>query len=257
MEKEKLRKADIFSGSIISLFGLWILLQSLKMPMKGSWGGVQNVWYVSPAIFPLFIGSMIMLLGLMLIRTAYRETGPEKIQQMFRWLGSSELLIYLKSESVIRFYAVCILFLAFIFLNIPRIDFLLCSILFLVAFISMFYLDNSILLKKMLCFYLGGSAVFILWFISGLPEKLSAVSEYPSDWPALMFILSYIAYAWKVIPADSESGELFRKKYRTALIIAIVTPFFICTVFKYFLLVPMPTEGLVVSLMDTIRYMDF
>jgi hypothetical protein len=52
MEKEKLRKADIFSGGIISLFGLWVISQALKMPMKDSWGGVQNVWFVSPALFP-------------------------------------------------------------------------------------------------------------------------------------------------------------------------------------------------------------
>jgi hypothetical protein len=42
MEKDKLRKADIFSGAIISLFGLWIILQALKMPMKDSWGGVPS-----------------------------------------------------------------------------------------------------------------------------------------------------------------------------------------------------------------------
>jgi hypothetical protein len=54
LEKENLRKADVYSGAVISLFGLWIVLQAIKMPMKDSWGGVQNVWYVSPAIFPLF-----------------------------------------------------------------------------------------------------------------------------------------------------------------------------------------------------------
>jgi hypothetical protein len=56
LEIEKLRKADIFSGVIISLFGLWVVGQALKMPMKDSWGGVQNVWFVSPALFPLFVG---------------------------------------------------------------------------------------------------------------------------------------------------------------------------------------------------------
>ena len=70
MEKDKLRRADMFSGSLICLLGLWIISQALKMPMKDSWGGVQNVWFVSPAIFPLFVGAMITLLGAMLIRTA-------------------------------------------------------------------------------------------------------------------------------------------------------------------------------------------
>jgi hypothetical protein len=32
MEKEKLRKADIFSGVIISLFGLWVVGQASRCP---------------------------------------------------------------------------------------------------------------------------------------------------------------------------------------------------------------------------------
>ena len=75
LEKDKLRKTDIYSGAAICLFGLWIILQALKMPMKDSWGGVQNVWYVSPAIFPLFVGCMIMLLGALLCRTALKMVG--------------------------------------------------------------------------------------------------------------------------------------------------------------------------------------
>ncbi len=38
LEKENLRKADVYSGAIICLFGLWVVLQALKMPMKDSWG---------------------------------------------------------------------------------------------------------------------------------------------------------------------------------------------------------------------------
>jgi hypothetical protein len=56
MEKERLRKADVFCGGIIFLFGAWIVWQAFNMPMKDSWGGVQNVWFVSPALFPLFVG---------------------------------------------------------------------------------------------------------------------------------------------------------------------------------------------------------
>ena len=75
LEKDKLRKADVYSGIVIFLFGAWIVWQASKMPMKDSWGGVQNVWFVSPALFPLFIGGMIMLLGLLLSRTALKAIG--------------------------------------------------------------------------------------------------------------------------------------------------------------------------------------
>ncbi len=75
LDKEKLRKADVFSGIVFFLFGLWIVYQAFKMPMKDSWGGVMNVWYVSPALMPLFIGFTIMLLGAMLCRVALKSIG--------------------------------------------------------------------------------------------------------------------------------------------------------------------------------------
>ena len=156
MEKDKLRKADIFSGSLIFILGLWIMSQALKMPMKDSWGGVQNVWFVSPAIFPLFVGSVISLLGGLLIRTAMKEVGLEALKNVLRWLMGPECIRFLKTASSMRFYAMLILFFSFVYLNIPRIDFFLCSILFLIVFISMFYFEDDTLLKKLLKFYLFG-----------------------------------------------------------------------------------------------------
>jgi hypothetical protein len=41
------------------------------------------------------------------------------------------------------------------------------------------------------------------------------------------------------------------------MILSVAAPFLIGPVFKYLLLVPMPTEGLVVVLMDAVRYWDF
>jgi hypothetical protein len=39
--------------------------------------------------------------------------------------------------------------------------------------------------------------------------------------------------------------------------VAVVAPFIICPIFKYFLLVPMPKEGLVVALLDAVWYFEF
>ena len=253
MDKDKLRKADIFSGGIFFLLGLWIIGQALKMPMKDSWGGVQNVWFVSPALFPLLVGGMISLLGVLLIRTAFKAVGKEGLRITLQWLLSRNLITYLSGNPTLRFYAMVVLFLSFVFLNIPRIDFFLCSILFLVVFISMFYFDDDTLLKKLFFFYLVGIGSFIIYFILGLPAKLAMVLPFPNDWLALVFIVAYLIYAWMLI----RNAPALRKKYRTSLILAIVTPFLIVSIFKYFLLVPMPKEGLVVTVMDAIWYADF
>lgn len=253
MDKDKLRKADIFSGGIIMLFGIWVVSQALQMPMKDSWGGVQNVWFVSPALFPLFVGAMIALLGALLIRTALKSVGLAGLQAVLGWLASRDLLQYLKSASNLRFYAMVILFFSYVFLAIPRVDFFACSVLFLIAFISMFYFDDDHLLKKLMGFYLVLAMGLLLFFVFQLPPALENSLPYAGDWLTLGLIGVYSGYTWQTIRGNPQ----LRKKYRTCLILAVAAPFTIGPVFKYFLLVPMPTEGLVVAVMDAIWYWDF
>jgi hypothetical protein len=253
LSTEKLRRADIFSGVVISLFGLWVISQALKMPMKDSWGGVQNVWFVSPALFPLFVGLVIVLLGIGLTVHALKIEGLRGLTETLAWLKSAQLIHFLKSEPMMRFHAIVVLLFSFVFLNVPRIDFFLCSVLFLTAFISMFYLDDPLLLLKMLRFYIAGTIVFIVWFALGMPATLETFWPYSADWLTLAFILAYGAYVFRLTRGD----RLLRQKYKTGLILSVAAPFTIGPVFKYFLLVPMPTEGLIVVVMDAIRYWDF
>ena len=253
MDKDKLRKADIFSGGVIMLFGLWIVSQALQMPMKDSYGGVQNVWYVSPALLPLFVGAMIALLGGLLIRTALKTVRLRGLQETLGWLTSANLARYLVTPALFRFYAMIVLFFSFVFLQIPRIDFFLCAVLFLVVFITMFYFDDDTLLKKFLAVYLAGT--FVMWgfFVFGGAAFLETFLPYAGDWLTLVFIVLYGLYAWTLV----RSIPSLRRKYRTALILAVAAPFTIGPIFKYFLLVPMPKEGMVVALLDAIRYWDF
>ena len=253
MDKDKMRKADIYSGAAICLFGLWIILQALKMPMKDSWGGVQNVWYVSPAIFPLFVGSMIMLLGALLCRTALKMVGFKTFGETVRWLLSKALWHFLNSIPNLRFYTIAVLFLSFVYLTIPRIDFFISAVLFLVVFITSFYFDDAMLLKKLLFFYLAGIIVLILYFALGLNDPLGRIVPFPADILTICFIVSYSVYAWKLI----RRNPMLRIKYRTAMIIAFVSPFIVGIIFKYFLLVLMPSEGLIVAVMDYFWYFEF
>ncbi len=253
MDKEKLRKADFFSGGIIMIFGLWVISQALKMPMKDSWGGVQNVWFVSPALFPLFVGAMIAFLGALLIRTAVKTVGIEGLRSVLSWLFSRDLFGFLQTASMMRFYAIVVLLFCFVFLNIPRVDFFLCSLLFLSVFITMFYLDDEALLKRLLLLYIAGSALFMLILATGASAALESVLPRFGDWFTIAFILAYCIYAWTLIRGDLA----LRKKFRTSLVLAVAAPFVIGPVFKYLLLVPMPSEGIVVMVLDAVWYWDF
>ncbi len=253
MEKETLRKADFFSGIVIALFGAWILFHGLQMPMKDSWGGVQNVWFVSPALFPLFVGSVVVVLGLLLSRHAWKTLGWAAMAGAARWLISRSCAVYLLQESALRFYAIGVLFLSYVYLYVPRVDFFLCSVLFLAAFITQFHLDQAWLLRKLFRFHLLGAAALLVYFATGLGSLLGRSLPFVSDFLVLGFLLAYILYTWTLVRTDPG----LRRRLRTGLIVAVVTPFVIGPVFKYFLLVPLPFEGLVVELMDTLRYMEF
>lgn len=253
MEKEKLRKADIFSGAIIVLFGAWVVSMGFQMPMKDSWGGVQNVWFVSPALFPLFVGFMIMLLGALLCRTGLKSVGIKTFKKTIDWLLSDQMVDCMKTMPMIRFYAIATLFFSFIYLTIPRIDFFICSVLFLCVFTTMFYFDDDTLLIKLFRFYLAGVVAFLLYFAFGLNALLSRATIFMADILAIIFVCTYCLYAWKLIG----DRAALQRKYRISLIIAFAAPFTIGLFFKYFLLVPMPCEGLIVTFLDYIWYFEF
>lgn len=253
LDKDKLRKADVFSGAAVFLFGLWVLSQALRMPMKDSWGGVMNVWFVSPALMPLFVGAMIMLLGALLCRTGFKAIGFEEFKSTLRWLVGAELKRVLASDASVRFYAIAALFLTLVYINLPRIDFFLCAILFLTVFITMFFFLDDRLLRAFLRFYLTGEALLLLFFALGLHRPSGETPSLLPDLLTLAFIALYVGYVWLRVRARAELG----KKFRVGLLVSLLTPFVIGPVFKYFLMVPLPKEGLVVAALDYVWYLEF
>ena len=159
IDVEKLRKADVFSGLLVIVLGLFIIFQALQMPMKDSYGGVQNVWYVSPALFPLLVGGTLILLGILLMRTALRTIGVAGVTSVLSFLTSSRFLSFLKERETIRFYGIVLNLLLFVFIMIPRVDFFIAATTFLFIFFSMFYCLDERHLPIIISLLLGGAAL--------------------------------------------------------------------------------------------------
>mgnify|MGYP000016157976 CR=1 FL=1 len=253
MDTEKLRKADIFSGTAIFILGLIIISQGFQMPMKDSYAGVQNVWYVSPALFPMFVGAMLALLGVLLMRTAIKEVGIAGLKSVISYLCSQDFIVFLKRKDTIRYYAIILNLLLFVFLLIPRVDFFLASILFLLIFFLEFYCTSDEFLQRLIYLELIGSVALIAFVILGAGQLLSETIPFSLDIIVCASIVGLIFITYRQL----KGTPTLLKKFRLSLIIAIVAPFTIGIIFKYFLLVPMPFEGLVVSVLDAIWYADF
>lgn len=253
LDTEKLRKADIFSGTAIFSLGLFIISQAVQMPMKDSYAGVQNVWYVSPALFPMFIGAMLALLGVLLMRTAIKEVGMSGLRSVFAYFGSPDFIVFLKRKDTIRYYAIILNLLVYVFVLIPRVDFFIASILFLLIFFFEFYCASHEYLIKLIYLEFLGALLLIALMVTGISQNLPETILFPIDIVVCGVIAGLIFITYRQ-PRDTPERI---KKFKLSLFIAFVAPFTIGIIFKYFLLVPMPFEGLVVSVLDAIWWADF
>jgi len=245
MDKTELRKKDFITSIILIAFGIFMILYTItEIPMKDSWGGVMNVWFVSPGLFPVCIGILIIIMGIILCNKAIKDGGAKRF---FQDLSHRERD---SSGKTLRFFGILLVIFAYVYLYIPRIDYFLSTMLCLAVFISFFYLDRGDLLKKLFTFYLAGCLLFLIVFLMGIDKPLNERFLYFMDLLVFLFFLAYIVYCRILIRGDG----VLKKKLKITLIMSIVPSLVLIPSFKYFLLVPLPVEGGFIELMNIIRY---
>lgn len=235
----KKRKADFFTGFVILFIAIAMLGESLTFPMTDSYGGVDNVWYVSPALFPILVSSLLIILSLTLITKAIRDGG---YQQALHDLP--QMLQAFQSDTFRRFLMISLYLIAYVYGLVPYGDFFLSSTLFLLAFILPFYLDRNdlfsisfwpLILSSLLIGLLGSHAILPSLFID-----------------ALIIITTFFIATLSFFRLRAE--EYTAKKWRISVLSAVLTPLILVPCFKFGLLVPLPTEGLIIKTMEDIAY---
>ena len=100
MEKDSLRRADFKTGVTLIVFCLWFLSVTFAfMPFRETYGGVTNVWYVSPWIFPAIILTLLLILSIVLTLHAAKENGHRDLVRFpagtasFRLTGLGSLAV--------------------------------------------------------------------------------------------------------------------------------------------------------------------
>ncbi len=240
MEKPRLRGADLVTAVILIAFGAWVLYQAFQMPMKDSFGGVMNVWYVSPALLPIIIGAGIIALATSILVHALKGGGAAALRQMLRGKATRN------GEDGIRFLAILVPLVSLVFMNLRRIDFFLCVMLFLYFMITVFYIDDARLMRRALLFYTAEMALLLVLFVSGLAARLNSVFGYATDVLALLLFAATVLF----IRLQAGGGAEVRRKLRHAMLMSLVTPLVLVPVFRFLLRVPLPYEGGIVNLMS-------
>ena len=249
IDKSKLRGSDIITGSIFLVMGILIVAFAFKMPLKDSFGGVQSVWYVSPALLPIIIGSAMILLALAIILYAIKNEGISQFKAMCKERFSTPLF----NESGVRFASILLPLFSIVYINLTRIDFFLCIVYFLAFTISVFYFENPEIMRKTLTMYSVQVGIVILLGVFKFDKVLESVFIYSMDIIALAFIVILLVYIKKLANKQKNADEL-KKKYAQMIRISLLTPLFIVPIFRFALRIPMPKEGAIMNVMYLIYY---
>jgi hypothetical protein len=245
MDKIEMRKKDFVTSILLIGFGVWMILYTLtRIPMKDSWGGVMNVWFVSPGLFPVCLGVLTILMGVILLQRAIKDGGARKFIDDFSKRKKES------TGKTLRLLAILLVIFVYVYLLIPRIDYFLSTLVCLMVFISFFYLEGPGFLWRLFVFCLLGSLLLLASFLIGLDKQLTKIFPYFMDALVLVFFLAYVGYCRYLIGGD----VLLRKKLKISLIMSIVPSLVLIPSFRYFLLVPLPVEGGFIELMNIVRY---
>ncbi|MEL0636443.1 tripartite tricarboxylate transporter TctB family protein [Marinomonas sp. TI.3.20] len=231
-----LRRADMRTAVILMIVSTLAMVDSFSFPLTGSYAGVQNMWYVSPALFPIIVFSLLFLCGLSLLIKS------------ITFIKKHPSIATAKESPASwgRFFLLVSLIAGMVYGFIPMIDFALSSFLFLFIFIFTFYSDNALFQKRI--FVIWTTVSFLLAVVS-FTTDLSDDKRMLFDWAMLAFIfcMLIVLYSWA---KKSEQLKVWRVSWKTALIVTLI----VCPLFRLGMLVPLPTEGLIINSMVDLKY---
>jgi hypothetical protein len=250
MDTNNRRGLDLLVGIFFILFSLWSFMETFKIPMKDTYGGVSNVWYVSPALMPLLVNTGILSLGIALIVFSIKHGAIGFIQE---WKTNSfvqNFLAYFSSTEFKRFLFIVFLLLTEVFIFIPHVDFYLSMALFLFIFTSFFHLDSIRVNRVNLPVFFGFSGSIAILKLTGLIVVINQRFQYVLDAVVLCILIAEMIHMSLVSRHESEE----KIKVRKILWISLLSPFFLIVLFKYLLLIPMPVEGEIIGLLNLVYY---
>ncbi|MGF1525703.1 MAG: hypothetical protein ACFCBW_02755 [Candidatus Competibacterales bacterium] len=236
VHRRRLRRCDLGMGLVLLALGLAMAWEVSHYPMTGSYGGVRNVWYVSPALFPLLVaGGIVVLAGLLLARAVWDLRRSRSLLTPLP-VPSAPAVVWARRQ---RLALVVLILGLYIAVLIPRVDYCLATAVALLLWIGGFYLTGPLTVTFHLVATVGLGFVVLGGGYGGISvDFLTALGL------GATLILSGVVAA--------RGGQW--RRLGVGLAVIIVAPLALAVVFKYFLLVPLPVEGPVAQALDALYY---
>lgn len=239
----RMRRADFWTSLVFFAIAIGMIGSAMTMPLRESFAGVQNVWYVSPALLPLMIAGGLLILATMLLRNAVRTGGARAaLASLGRWVEAD-------NDATARMLAAIAIIAGYVYGLIPRVDYAVATTLFLLVFISAFYLGR----KRLMVFLTGAfgaiAAPPFLADLAGLYPAPGTVGRYAMDGGVLALGLALCAVTLRRLRGDAVARRRFLATVLISLVVSLVTS----VSFKFGLLVPLPVEGAVIRALEAIQ----
>ncbi len=248
-KNKKMRGADIIISALFLILGVFILIGAFQMPLKDSYGGVESVWYVSPALMPIIIGIAIIFLSIAILLYGIKQGGLKIIKNGLEKRKKEPIL----NEDTIRMLATLIPLFWLVFVHLRMLDFCIAVGLYLTFTISVFYFEDFKFLKSTLGFYSIILLINLILRITSLNVILDSLFIFTTDIIATIELIILIVYIRKKINKN-DNYEALKRKFKHAMYVALVTPVLVAAIFRFALRIPMPKEGFIMNFMYLIYY---
>jgi hypothetical protein len=238
----RMRKADFWTSLIFFGIVAGMIGSAMTMPLKDSFAGVQNAWYVSPALLPLMIAGGLFILATALLVNAIRTGGARAaLASLGNWAeaGKGATARMLVSIAIIAGY---------VYGLIPRVDYVVTTALFLQVFIAAFYVDRKEVMRLQTAVYLFVAIPAFLADLVGVYPPPGTPVRYSLDVIVLVVLGWLGAVTWRRLASDADGRHRFAVTMAVSVTVALLTS----VSFKFGLLVPLPAEGPVVRAMETV-----
>ena len=238
----RMRRADFWTSLIFFGIAAGMIGSAMTMPLKESFAGVQNAWYVSPALLPLMIAGGLLILATTLLCNAIRTGGAAAaLASLGRWAEASR-------DATVRMLVSIAIIAGYVFGLIPRVDYVIATALFLQVFIAAFYVGRKEIMRLQTASFLLLVAPAFLADLLGVYPSPGTAPRYALDLIVLLIAFGLGLVTWRRLAPD----PIGRRRFAITTTVSIVVALLTSVSFKFGLLVPLPAEGPVVRAMETV-----
>ena len=147
-------RADFITSIVLFSFGLFIFVESVRMPMPAH---ARHLWFTAPGFFPGFLGIMLKVTSLMLFYKAFRVLRKNKT-----FLDFGSMLLVIRSKTTARLGIALAFLIIYIFVLLGAIHYIAATFIYVLANVIVFDTKQRTLRRVLLQIVIAAALAVII-----------------------------------------------------------------------------------------------